>query len=683
MDASALFDSLSQAEAYPIAPSDAFDARYALLPPPPPIYLSSLTPAGQRGRLPDFDSTPFPAVAARAWARRMFFFNLERAWPHLYFTTACIALLVLIVGAIWARRIWERSWWLLRVVKKPNGTLIVPNSLITYTTCTGAFGVLLIAWIWELYEWNMKGQRPALWVPWILLVWTPLFSAVHLASWGLFHSLPNVFTTSASGDVSVKHRSWAFRCMTRPATLNFLGGILPFFQALSVIAPTVVAHVQYMRALNGYYRWERDYADATQVNQQMLQEVQRIWYTFLDSAKVTSIVFLIWTIWAVMLFVVWSILNYRLMNVISAQLKHIRQLGRRQAEQAATVQAREQATSVAPEQPADRGADEAGQDHGGRGVMFGSKADDVIDKEYDGTFNKTESDALASDHGDAALNGKEDSISPVGNGDSDVERQHRWRTRLRGGLPPYSRRGSALLPNARGESEEDENFTAAQIAADEPTTTFFPPVRPSRIVRRQAPRVHGRTSQGNTKAQRYLRSVLIHVAIQAVAVTPAILGFASLACWLCVQTYNSFENADLHFDRTASTALIWMAWMANIGGTITLVAIAQRTYEPVLHFGLAHAGGSGSHSSGAKRQAAKSLEGSKGSKGRRMRNGRPISRIINAGSRSNENDDAPADNGYGVTYTTFFESETIQRPAKSFPHGGSDLRRNESSVAAK
>lgn len=117
---------------------------YDLLPPPPRSLLSR-APEGVRDVLPDFTLAADPAGELRAWAHRIFYWNLDFAWPHMYAGTAIIGLLLLLVGSIFARRLWERSLWVVRFVRTPRGWLAIPNAIISFASVRLSDSTLLAA----------------------------------------------------------------------------------------------------------------------------------------------------------------------------------------------------------------------------------------------------------------------------------------------------------------------------------------------------------------------------------------------------------------------------------------------------------------------------------------------------------------------------------------------------------
>ena len=43
------------------------------------------------------------------------------------------------------RRLWDKSFWLFRLVRRSNGTLLVPNAITAFVAIESAFAIVLIA----------------------------------------------------------------------------------------------------------------------------------------------------------------------------------------------------------------------------------------------------------------------------------------------------------------------------------------------------------------------------------------------------------------------------------------------------------------------------------------------------------------------------------------------------------
>lgn len=117
------------------------------LPPPPPTSLfSTVRDEAGRAWFPDFTRDQDPVASLKQFVERLFY-------PHLRNSTfvqlKVLSVLTAIVG-IWIfltilRRVWERSFWLFRLVRRSNGTLVVPNAVTSFVAIESMFAILLIA----------------------------------------------------------------------------------------------------------------------------------------------------------------------------------------------------------------------------------------------------------------------------------------------------------------------------------------------------------------------------------------------------------------------------------------------------------------------------------------------------------------------------------------------------------
>jgi hypothetical protein len=449
---------------------------------------------------------------------------------------------------------------------------------------TGLFGCLLISLFWVYFWYFHKGienGRPTYAVLWLCVTWTPLFwyvalagrslahplicrsSAAHLASWGLYHAVPNSFS-SAPGENEV--RGPFKRLLLKPATLNICGGVLPFVQAASVIAPGVVAHLQYVIALDDYDKWLARYGSQTELSQEMLVAAQRIWYAQLRSMKTASTAFFVWAAWAFVLFFVYSILSYRLISVLWTQIAELGRIHANHMRQTVPL------NDVTPTSPV-------------------------------GTRQSVPVISFSDD---------KDERGPTKSG-SDATGSHDNEPRL-------------SVSTGRAPSEAPQNF--------------FPSMRPSALVHRTAPKHSPSTS---SKERRYLQVVLVHVCIQSFAVGPAILIFDAIATWVAATIYGSSEWPETGLGYMLARVIVAASWTSCIFGTLTLVAIWQRVYEPSMVFTGLIRGQTGPQSSDKAKTA-------------RRRNGRPISRTGAPGSPAGET-------GAGGMLTSLFESVTVDHGA--------------------
>lgn len=78
--------------------------------------------------LPDF----VEAQQLRQFVERLFIYKLDvpGSYVQIKLGACIIALLVAVVSLISLRRVFLRSFWLFRLVKRPSGTLVVVSLLI-------------------------------------------------------------------------------------------------------------------------------------------------------------------------------------------------------------------------------------------------------------------------------------------------------------------------------------------------------------------------------------------------------------------------------------------------------------------------------------------------------------------------------------------------------------------------
>ncbi|KAE8182497.1 hypothetical protein CF336_g8531, partial [Tilletia laevis] len=96
--------------------------EFELLPPPPPTFLSTSSP--RRAQLPRFANVDEVVQFARGQVLARRDPMIERS---LFFVVIYIGLLVGLAASVIIRRIINRNFWLFRIVRRPDGLLLVPH----------------------------------------------------------------------------------------------------------------------------------------------------------------------------------------------------------------------------------------------------------------------------------------------------------------------------------------------------------------------------------------------------------------------------------------------------------------------------------------------------------------------------------------------------------------------------
>ncbi len=126
---------------------------YDLPAPPPPTSYSHDRGNPLRAALPPLlalfpDDAAAQAQGLRAFTRRRIYLDFSATagfFTQLKVCAALICALLAVVALIIARRLRERSFWILRFAQKRNGIVVIPNAITCFTLMEGIYGVLIVA----------------------------------------------------------------------------------------------------------------------------------------------------------------------------------------------------------------------------------------------------------------------------------------------------------------------------------------------------------------------------------------------------------------------------------------------------------------------------------------------------------------------------------------------------------
>lgn len=121
--------------------------------------------------------------------------------------------------------------------------------MLAFTGAAGIFGITLLSWCvtpaclamvkmltccfchpacryWTQWRWFKQDHSPTTTWLWNLMIWCPMFTAAHLATWGLYHSLPVSIIDSrqcvAVTDATSPHRTPSHLQWIRTATVCYV-----------------------------------------------------------------------------------------------------------------------------------------------------------------------------------------------------------------------------------------------------------------------------------------------------------------------------------------------------------------------------------------------------------------------------------------------------------------------------
>lgn len=124
----------------------ALNTQFDLPAPPPRSVFSTIRHVSGRAWFPDFTKESDPAAALQDFLRILFYPVLRNStFVQLKVLSVLVAIIGVSIFLIILRRLYERSFWLFRLVSRSNGTLIVPNAITAFVAVESAFVILLIA----------------------------------------------------------------------------------------------------------------------------------------------------------------------------------------------------------------------------------------------------------------------------------------------------------------------------------------------------------------------------------------------------------------------------------------------------------------------------------------------------------------------------------------------------------
>ncbi|KAE8260307.1 hypothetical protein A4X13_0g395 [Tilletia indica] len=285
--------------------------EFKLLPPPPTTSRSTSSP--RRAQLPRFTAVDEVVNFAKSQV-------LARPDPvvkvSLFFVVVYIGLLELLALSVIIRRLLKRNFWLFRIVRRPDGLLLVPHLHNCWSFMAGVFG-----FIWTIYNivslifvWH---QDPPMHVGITLIyVWSPLYVGMSWMAWAA--------AVAGTQDLHVRikiTKRWRVGFTIAPWVANLIGIGIPFTCAVVVFFPSRLADRHSENARRLFIKWNERYAQQDTISEEMLVELQLIWFETIRHAVYLSIAALLWAIFASISLVVYCFFSIRLIRTLRRHLK--------------------------------------------------------------------------------------------------------------------------------------------------------------------------------------------------------------------------------------------------------------------------------------------------------------------------------------------------------------------------
>ncbi|PWN31790.1 uncharacterized protein FA14DRAFT_93027 [Meira miltonrushii] len=272
---------------------------------------------GVRPQLPDFQNVG----EMKEFVSRLFLFHLQI--PHIFLQVkfgASLFVVILFNGLlIIIRRMYDKSFWVARLVKRPSGTIIVPNAILSFAMVESIFITVLVALLFQFCQYyEYYKVKPANFILWITLPWCTAILGVYWAMLGSHYATPT--RVKPIGGLYNDRLNWVERLFQNAFMVNFIAAGLPAILCTSVAIPSFMANAHYNKAQKMEEDWQGMYANQTVFTQEMVTEAQLIWYKVLQGTRTASVVFYLWFVWAVVCWLLYTSITFRLIMTIRSEL---------------------------------------------------------------------------------------------------------------------------------------------------------------------------------------------------------------------------------------------------------------------------------------------------------------------------------------------------------------------------
>ncbi|EST06445.1 hypothetical protein PSEUBRA_004345 [Kalmanozyma brasiliensis GHG001] len=571
--------------------------RFDLPSPPPKSVFSTVHNEAGRAWFPDFTQAQDPVSSLRDFVKNLFYPTFRSStFVQLKVVSVITAIIGISIFLIILRRLYERSFWLFRLVKRSNGTLIVPNAVTSFVAVESTFAILLIALCWEVVSWYQYGQSPKYMILWIGLTWLPLILGAWCTTVGIIYARPNAL--SFVSPHPTKTDSWALRMGITPAVVNVTVFLIPVVQTVTVVVPAVLAQRRFSEAFDHYHRWSAALQPGQGLTRDLLLEAQQIWFKVLDAAYFISICMAIWEAWVCALFICYCLAGGALINTLRRQIKTLKSFQQNRFGESFAVLNADPTQLRRPSEPSVSA------------IIADAMARNDVDVEkqpvdtsspplFAGPVKPRSLSTSTTVSENATLVSREASMKRKRAGSNALSAT--TKTEVEGGDDTEAQTQSMYFTH---EELEDE---------DRPSNSFFPAVRPSAFERP----AKARSPAGKqTSQKRYLEKFYNNFVVQFVGLMLCILFFAIFCGKLITTWYSAWEANDL--GPALQIALLVVVWVTIILASVIIFAILGRTYEPVLsNIGSAAQGRSDDdrcadlHKAGVTRKRGGSLTGAK------------------------------------------------------------------------
>lgn len=422
------------------------------------------------------------------------------------------------------------------------------------------FITLVVALLFQFCQYyEYYKAKPTNFVLWITLPWCTAILGVYWAMLGSHYATPTR-VKPISGLYSDR-LNWVERLFQNALMVNFIAIGLPIILCTSVAIPSFMANVHYNKAQKMQEDWQEKYANQTIFTQDMVTEAQLIWYGVLKGARIASVVFYFWFVWAVVCWILYTAITFRLIMTIRSELN-------KSADDFMTFIV----TTAHQHSPKIRAIISMGQSE--TQLPEGRRV--TIEEPPRSSYNES--------NGDLSLKHKMKSLpilpSPI-MVHSSLSLTH---VDEAGQPSPNLHRSSTNQGQERNNHSKDQLQLKPKFSAK-----FLKSFLPNLILEddEESSRLTTSFTQESRKQQKKeMRKAFLQIFVQFLVVSPGCATFASIALFMALTIHSSFEKPSKDrigndFEYFGPVALLCVVYAIIIFGCGASFALLQRTYEPV------------------------------------------------------------------------------------------------------
>ncbi|KAE8230255.1 hypothetical protein CF326_g4749 [Tilletia indica] len=285
--------------------------EFHLLPPPAPTFLSTSSP--RRAQLPRFTAVDEVVKFAKSQV-------MARPDPvmidSLFFVVVYIGLLVLLALSVIIRRLLNRNFWLFRIVRRPDGLLLVPHLHNCWSFMAGSFGFISTVYNMVSLAYICHQEPPVHVCVTLIYVWSPLYVGVSWMAWAA--------AVAGTQDLHIRikiTKRWRVGFTIAPWVANMIGVGIPFACAVAVFFPSRLGNQHSENARRLFLKWNKRYAKQDTITEEMLVQLQLIWFETISHTNYLAIAAMLWAMFASITLVIYLYFSGRLIQTLRRHLK--------------------------------------------------------------------------------------------------------------------------------------------------------------------------------------------------------------------------------------------------------------------------------------------------------------------------------------------------------------------------